>query len=255
LSDLFRQQNELDKSIAALRLFEHKGESSQDEEKREESASLFYGSDRSRTSQLFSSKMSLSHFPPPPWENGTEVSDDNFTSQPSRRDNTIRSVSFLVNNVPMDLVPPQMPAAVAEHGRQSSETDSELLMTSRTGKFDSLGTRYDVTSFIGNLTTPGGHISSSSIFTSEETPSIIITLDQPDSTSNLPPLKNAGQVLYQADDCDSIDESPVAVPRAPRRMISNPKLKDADVTMSRAFESPRPAPLVLHHQTIKSFLL
>ncbi|KAI0824211.1 hypothetical protein BC628DRAFT_452098 [Trametes gibbosa] len=80
---------------------------------------------------------------------------------PSEMDVSVRTPS------PMSqLEPPRMPAAMA-----SRFSDDSSMGEGRTKRFDSLGTQYEITSFIGNLTIPGSQkdstISSSSAAISE----------------------------------------------------------------------------------------
>lgn len=164
VSSLMRQQTELDKSIAALRIFDNKeANSTQDEDKGSpDSQSSFSG--RSKRSKIEStsapSEISLSNFPRPPWDQeaetmkGARSSTSTYaTVRPLRRQmSTTQSVA--VENVDFDMVPPQMPAAAAERTLSIpySDSDSEIIMSAsvRTPKFDSHGTQYDVTSFIGS---------------------------------------------------------------------------------------------------------
>ncbi|KAH9857910.1 hypothetical protein C2E23DRAFT_746781 [Lenzites betulinus] len=81
---------------------------------------------------------------------------------PSEMDVSIRTPS------PMsELMPPRMPAAMASRFSENSSIGE-----GRTQRTDSLGTQYEITSFIGNLTIPGSNkdstISSSSVGISED---------------------------------------------------------------------------------------
>lgn len=153
ISGLFRKQEELDNSIAALKLLE-------DPTGPPSSPS---SSKQSGEPSATRSDFSLSNFPDPPWVvDGSDS--DNFsepqrspsptpTVQPSRFNPL--SVSIDVDNVPFDLVAPRMPVSVTEHTRTlsvpvSETAESEGLVSARPPRFDSQGTQYDVTSFIGS---------------------------------------------------------------------------------------------------------
>ena len=151
LSNLFRKQEELDNSIAALKLL---GDSTD--------PPSTPSSKQSREPSTARSDFSLSNFPRPPWIDGSD-SDD--LGEPPLSAGSVRTVrqprlrfnppSISVDNVPFDLIPPRIPAAMAEHNRTlsvpvSESAESDLLMSARTPRFDSQGTQYDVTSFIGS---------------------------------------------------------------------------------------------------------
>ena len=153
-SDLFRKQEELDNSIAALKLLGGSTElpSSPSSSKQSQSG------EPSATRSDFS----LSNFPNPPWVNSPvpeDLSEDELQRSPSPT-RTIQPLrihppSVSVDNVPFDLVPPRIPASMMEHNRTlslpiSETADSEVLVSARTQRFDSQGTQYDVTSFIGS---------------------------------------------------------------------------------------------------------
>lgn len=150
ISGLFRKQEELDNSIAALKLLEG-------------SAGLPNSPSSSKPSAT-RSDFSLSNFPTPPWANTPEP--DNIselgqipssirTTKPLR----IKPQSISVNSVPFDLIPPRMPVSAMDHNRTlslpvSESEDSDVLVSARTQRFDSQGTQYDVTSFIGSTFFP-----------------------------------------------------------------------------------------------------
>jgi len=151
LSHLFRKQEELDNSIAALKLL---GDSTD--------PPSTPSSKQSREPSTARSDFSLSNFPRPPWVDGSD-SDD--LGGPPLSPSSVRTVrqprlrfnppSISVDNVPFDLIPPRIPAAMTEHNRTlsvpiSESAESDLLMSARTPRFDSQGTQYDVTSFIGS---------------------------------------------------------------------------------------------------------
>lgn len=151
ISDLFRKQEELDNSIAALKLLQ--GSTGQP-------SSPTSSSKQSAEPSATRSEFSLSHFPNPPW---VTISDPHNPSElrrssspaPHTKPPRLNPPSISVDNVPFELVPPRMPASMVEHNRTTSlpisETaDSEVLASARTPRFDSQGTQYDVTSFIGS---------------------------------------------------------------------------------------------------------
>ena len=153
LSDLFRKQEELDNSIAALKLLGGATGPPSPPSSRQ-------SGDPSSTAR---SDFSLSNFPCPPW---VDTSDTDEPSEPPQSADSVRTArqprlrinppSISVDNVPFDLIPPRIPAAVMEHNRTlsvpiSESAESDLLVSARTPKFDSQGTQYDVTSFIGSM--------------------------------------------------------------------------------------------------------
>ena len=151
LSDLFRKQEELDSTIAALKLL---GDSTD--------PPSTPSSKESREPSTARSDFTLSNFPRPPWVDGSDSED---IGEPPLSPSSARTVrqprlrynppSISVDNVPFDLIPPRIPAAIMEHNRTlsvpiSESAESDLLMSARTPRFDSQGTQYDVTSFIGS---------------------------------------------------------------------------------------------------------
>lgn len=150
ISNLFRKQEELDKSIAALKLFDG-------------TADLPISPSSSKPSREPStarSDFSLSNFPNPPW---VDAPDTDTLSEPRPSLSSVHTVrpsrfgppSVNVDNVPFDLVPPQMPISMMEHNRTlslptSESAESDLHVSARPPRFDSQGTQYDVTSFIGS---------------------------------------------------------------------------------------------------------
>jgi len=151
LSGLFRKQEELDSSIAALKLFgDYTNPPSTPSSK------------QSREPSTARSDFSLSNFPRPPWVGTAEL---DVLSEPPLSPSSVRTVRgprlrptppiINVDNVPFDLIPPRIPAFVMEHSRSlsvpiSESAESDLLVSARTPRFDSEGTQYDVTSFIGS---------------------------------------------------------------------------------------------------------
>lgn len=147
ISDLFRKQAELDNSIASLKLLQGSAD------KPDSPTSPKQSAEPSATQSEFS----LSNFPNPPWASTSdEPSDESPSPVPDMKPfPRLKPPSISVDNVPFELVPPRMPASMMEHNRTTSlpmsETaDSEVLMSARTQRFDSQGTQYDVTSFIGS---------------------------------------------------------------------------------------------------------
>ena len=162
MESLMRQQEELDKSVASLRRF-----STNSKQSVPRIASSSYQSD-----------FSLSNFPDPPMF-GQSVISLNVVSTPTTPETARRDAdtslpvsemdrsnlstsdnSLIVDDVTFQLVPPQMPAALAEPSRSQNPSvpsiareslDSVLGTTipGRTIRADSQGTQYDVTSFIG----------------------------------------------------------------------------------------------------------
>ena len=148
ISGLFRKQEELDNSIAALKLLGG-------------SAGLPSSPSSSKQSEEPSatrSDFSLSNFPDPPWVDSPESSDLGERPRSPSSVGTARVVRFnrpsvSVDNIPFDLIP--TPASMMEHHRTlslpvSETADSESPVSARTPRFDSQGTQYDVTSFIGS---------------------------------------------------------------------------------------------------------
>lgn len=162
-TELLRQQTELDKSIAALRLF-----SPQQESTRMETTLPTESTSRSRSNSSIGvpssmkSEFSLSHFPEPP-ELVTGISG---TSSPipavALMTRTDRKDSRKSRFVPMQdasasLPPPRMPIlsdypsspqSIPNSPTRQSEGNINM---SRSAKIDSAGTQYDVTSFIGSM--------------------------------------------------------------------------------------------------------
>lgn len=143
VSELFRKQEELDSSIAALKLLE----SPLDQLSSPTSSKQSAGPSATR------SEFSLSNFPDPPWV--TTSNPQSPSPIPDTKPSRFHPPNISVNDVSFELVPPRMPASMMEHNRTTSlpvsETgDSEVLASARTARFDSQGTQYDVTSFIGS---------------------------------------------------------------------------------------------------------
>lgn len=269
LSHLFRKQEELDNSIAAL--------------KRLQSSAMIRPSTPSISSKqsvepsVTQSEFSLSNFPNPPWVTAPDPHNPADPRQipspiPVRETKPLRlkPPSISVDNVPFELVPPRMPASM-EYNRTTSlpisETaDSEVLVSARAQRFDSQGTQYDVTSFIGNLTGvpatdshPLGHKKefsgssnktddvtvASSGYEDPEPDATIVTLQQSKQTyvgsplARIPVVSSAGIGILPA--------TRVTLPTRPKLDISQPHSPDPrlreDVS-SGVFERPRAVPPV-----------
>ncbi|EJD04174.1 uncharacterized protein FOMMEDRAFT_106670 [Fomitiporia mediterranea MF3/22] len=174
IESLLRQQQELDRSIAGLRRF---------------STTSTNRIPLPRTnSESIQSDISLSNFPEPPFfpkssllDSPTSVAQGGLRAiEEDRRSvfetevdrgksmaiSAISDNSMIVDDVAFQLVPPRMPAVIAELGERSQnqsvptisrESLDSVLDDSnpgRTVRLGSQGTQYDVTSFIGGLTTP-----------------------------------------------------------------------------------------------------
>lgn len=170
IESLLRQQAELDKSIAGLRRFSTTSAANRATSSRMQSESL-------------QSDISLSNFPDPPTlaralesdssmsvlSTGLRPIDEDAASIPETEVDRSKSMaisaisdnSMIVDDVQFQLVPPRMPAAMAEMPERSQNQsvptisrdslDSVLQDSSpgRAVRLDSQGTQYDVTSFIG----------------------------------------------------------------------------------------------------------
>ncbi|KAL5495471.1 hypothetical protein ACEPAI_934 [Sanghuangporus weigelae] len=173
IESLLRQQAELDKSIAGLRRFSM--------------ASGIRTTSRMQSDSL-QSDISLSNFPEPPTlarslksdgsasllstglrpidEDAASVPETEIDRSKSMAISTISDNSMIVDDVTFQLLPPRMPAVVAEQPERaqnqsvptiSRDSLDSVLQDSSPGRafrLDSQGTQYDVTSFIGGLTTP-----------------------------------------------------------------------------------------------------
>lgn len=140
ISMLLRQQEELDRSIAALQIF------SQNEDSRSSSAPSLTPNG--------SHRFSLSNFPEPPWGRASIASTTVLPIQsPNLPARTLSPEQPVVRDslVPPTPRPRQQSIPLSEVGAR----DSDLLAPSaRPVRTNSMGTQYEITSFIGHLTHP-----------------------------------------------------------------------------------------------------
>ncbi|KAF7302728.1 hypothetical protein HMN09_00907700 [Mycena chlorophos] len=157
--ELLRQQTELDKSIAALRLFSSSSGDTLDpspvevltrESKVTEPRSISMSSAKSKGSEF-----SLSVFPDPP-----------LVNRASELPET------LMGDLPF---PRRMQSRVAV----PTSATSDLLGGGLHGRFDSGATQYEITSFIGDLTIPGLNPGHSSDHSESDIETPVITTAQP----------------------------------------------------------------------------
>lgn len=154
ISYLLRQQAELDKSIANLRLLNEP-----------DNVIGRRGSETSSEGKLPSasqSEFSLSNFPEPPWGSS------NAEAEITRRAGTLPTVTALrqaaslkvaskepLKPAPSEPLPPPPPVRVTGHSRSLSVPYSDIAESSAMGRdrstVDSLGTQYEITSFIGGM--------------------------------------------------------------------------------------------------------
>lgn len=133
ISGLLRQQEELDKSIAALKLF------SADANTNRDTRSSF---DTTSHTTKAASEFSLSNFPEPPW--GRASVDSMSTVRP------------IVPVVPVVEEPEELVIEEVGRNREQSIPVSEngireILTTNRNVRSESGGTQYEITSFIGGM--------------------------------------------------------------------------------------------------------
>ncbi|KAG0709003.1 hypothetical protein DFH29DRAFT_993844 [Suillus ampliporus] len=182
LEELLELQNELDKTIAALRLFSPSSPFSASPSSTSPSSPSSLRSDSNHAEQLRQSSstgartvsdFSLSNFPSPPWLTSRvpslpaplpavklRLKEDRRVRLRLRQDSTSDALGLLL--------PPRVPAALTD---MPSSPRSDLMSDSpyqedngilpadagRSSRFNSGGTQYEITSFIGHLTTPGDH--------------------------------------------------------------------------------------------------
>ncbi|CAL1696094.1 unnamed protein product [Somion occarium] len=144
ISYLFREQAELDKTIASLKLLSRPEE------------------DDAKPSSAVQSEFSLSNFPAPPWGRGSVAESVAGAMTPTPPLVTVEQADPVLGTgiiqdemeelSDSELSPPRMPAAAAEHGRTLSvpySDDGDSLAGGRRARMDSEGTQYEITSFIG----------------------------------------------------------------------------------------------------------
>ncbi|KAG7099349.1 hypothetical protein E1B28_001205 [Marasmius oreades] len=260
LDELLRQQSELDKSIANLRLFSTFGTAPPDGRiGSSSSASKPSRTDRTFSSTSNHSEFSLSIFPDPP-----KFGESERIFQSSKFSTTLRAKRTSLLNA-----------------QRGSSADNGLISHAQPGRLDSVGTSYDVTSFIGGLTkptpTPGhSHANSfekdapalSDVESGDEgSPPItakpnqsslgteVVDGEQSTSTVRLRPflLGNVTSLPSNPPPLAPRTLDPPAGPRKPiprnlqvKPFISNPqRSRESDHAFdSTAFEKPRPAPSV-----------
>jgi len=163
-SELLRQQTELDNSIAALRLLSPQEQSTSTVVIEGGSEDLNRSSDVGMPSSM-RSEFSLSNFPEPPM---TFTSTANGVPSPTlplkvRFDRNADRGTILTNGVadlPLPKISilndyPTTPQSLPDSPRRNSGDTGNMSGNMSRMKVNSGGTQYDVTSFIGNLTTPG----------------------------------------------------------------------------------------------------
>ncbi|KAJ8084164.1 hypothetical protein AAF712_001027 [Marasmius tenuissimus] len=277
LDELLRQQSELDKSIANLRLFSPQGPASPlPTDRITSSASRPSRTDRTYSSISNPSEFSLSIFPDPP----------KFESERSMPSSKVSSMTIR-----------------AKRGTYSTNTNlgeqpGRPYNSRAAGRLDSAGTSYDVTSFIGDLTKPNftpGHTPSASlnrtapVLSDVESgdeismvtaisskpirrPTVVTGISEdneeanrasPKTTSPVSPSSRLRPLLLSTTATVSTMSSPLVprnpelTPTGPRRMIprktsqprlviSNPRFRreQLETLDSNAFEKPRRAPTV-----------
>ncbi|KAG1867916.1 hypothetical protein DFJ58DRAFT_117324 [Suillus subalutaceus] len=177
---LLELQNELEKTIATLRLFSPGAPISHSPTSTSPSSPSSSRSDSNQTDQLRQSSstsartlsdFSLSNFPSPPWlaSRAPSLPPSPAVKLRSKEDRRARlrlgqdSISDTLG-----LPPPRIPAALADmpsspRSDLTSDTpyqeDNRILPADawRSYRTDSGGTQYEITSFIGDLTTPDSH--------------------------------------------------------------------------------------------------
>ncbi|KZT06831.1 uncharacterized protein LAESUDRAFT_759008 [Laetiporus sulphureus 93-53] len=158
ISELIRQQAELDKSIAALRLFSPTDETPNTRRL----AVVGQGQDGSeaRITRSTQSDLSLSNFPEPPWGRASGTSEIAVLTPevPAGTTKMGEAEAAAVASLPerrisgaMLMVPDANPLRDKE---RSSRLDMEAAILSSRNRVDSGGTQYEITSFIGRLTHP-----------------------------------------------------------------------------------------------------
>lgn len=140
ISVLLRQQEELDRSIAALQIF-----SRSDEESRRSSATQTVTPNGSH-------RFSLSNFPEPPWGRASVASTAALQAQSSEQptNGSVFVQGSTRDSLSSPLPPPLRPRIQSLPSSEVDQRDSELLASSaRDVRINSSGTQYEITSFIG----------------------------------------------------------------------------------------------------------
>ncbi|KAK1229798.1 hypothetical protein PQX77_007123 [Marasmius sp. AFHP31] len=274
LDELLRQQSELDKSIANLRLFSPQGSASPlPTDRITSSASRPSRTDRTYSSISNPSEFSLSIFPDPP-----------KFSEPERSLPSSKVSSMTIR---------------AKRGTNLGEQPGRSYNSRGAARLDSAGTSYDVTSFIGDLTRPNftpGHTPSASFNRSAPVlsdvesgdevstvtavssrpirrPMVVTGINEGNSeeadsafpktispvspSSRLKPLLLGSTATVSTVSSPLVPRNPELTPTGPRRMIprktsqprlviSNPRFRreQLETLDSSAFEKPRRAPTV-----------
>lgn len=205
LEELLELKNELDKTIAMLRLFSPSSPISHSPASASPSSPSSSRSDSNQTEQLrrssstgarSQSDFSLSNFPTPPWLASRVPSLPTPLPAVKLRSKEDRWARLRLGqdaiSDTLGLPPPRIPAALADMPSSPRsdftsdfhyQEDSGVLPADagRPHKFDSVGTQYEITSFIGDLTTPDDHRNA--------------TMDRPSVQSVLPSPSGAAGLL------------------------------------------------------------
>lgn len=205
LEELLELKNELDKTIAMLRLFSPSSPISHSPASASPSSPSSPRSDSNQTEQLrrssstgarSQSEFSLSNFPTPPWSASrvpslpTPLPAVKLRSKEDRWARLRLGQDAISDTLGLPL--PRIPAALADMpSSPRSDFTSDFHCQEDCGilpadarrpyKFDSGGTQYEITSFIGDLTTPDGHRNA--------------TMDRPSDESVLPSPSGAAGLL------------------------------------------------------------
>ncbi|KAI0374305.1 hypothetical protein BV20DRAFT_935787 [Pilatotrama ljubarskyi] len=286
MSILLRRQTELDESIAALRLFSP-SKMAFDMSSMPVQPSMFYSSllqpasGGERLSTVPSMESPELPAPSPDLTLATpradrepqssaksEFSFSNFQHQPPLNRGSMDSAVIPATGIAVEppseagdgdgrsraetpvsqLEPPRMPAAMG-----SRFSDVSSVGDGRERKFDSLGTQYEITSFIGNLTVPASNkdsaISASSAAASEEgsvsvavaTKADLSTVEYARPTLVLPPSNQSETVLdgLTAPHQPSSMGSPIHTPSGGRRAL--PPVPQPSARSPSPPQSPPPA--------------
>ncbi|KAJ7070767.1 hypothetical protein C8F01DRAFT_1107694 [Mycena amicta] len=213
--ELLRQQTELDKSIAALRLFS------------QPTSNDFLQSPPEPTTSRESNEFSLSIFPDPPFASRSgELPESLISGGRARRQ----------SRVPMSAVSELLVDGLSTPGTPAAHT-----------RFDSAGTQYDVTSFIGDLTIPGSEPQGSLLSDVSEKPESESDMESPVITTRLVTEYPVLRPLLLSSSVPAVS-SPLSAgarrspgqpfPRKPSRRGERPLIGEE----STAFESPRRPP-------------